>query len=221
MKSLLALFAIALLSVSVIACGGASKGTGSTSHVSSNAAATGGTQATTPSSTTPSGSATTSSTTTTVSHPKDSNDGDSDSNNGDDDLEVLDYGHAANAANERTITALLKRYYAAAAAGDGATFCSQTFSLIAEAIVEDYGGATGPANLRGKTCAVVESKALKLEHQKMAADAATLEVTGVRINGQKGLALLRFGTRSEQRYIRVRLEFGVWKIYAMSDSAMP
>jgi hypothetical protein len=221
MKSLLGLFVVALVSISVSACGGASKGTGSTSHASSNAAATNGTTpATTPSTTTTttSSSTTGSSTTTTGNHAKDSNDGDSDSSSNDD-VEVLDYGHAANAADERTITALLKRYHAAAAAGDGATACSQIFSLMAEAIVEDYGELAGPANLRGKTCAIVLSKWFKLSHRKMVANAATLEVTGVRIKGKKGLALLRFGATGQPRYIPVRLEFGVWKIYSISDDS--
>ncbi|MGA9876002.1 MAG: hypothetical protein WBQ21_09340 [Solirubrobacteraceae bacterium] len=220
MRLLLALIATVTLAVGILACGGTSKKETSPARVSSNAATDTNAQTATGSTTTPAATATAPSTTTTGDRPKDSNDEDSDSNS-DDDLEVFDFGHAASPAQERTIVALVKHYYAASAAGEGATFCSLTFSLIAEAIVEDYGEAAGPAGLRGKTCAVVETKALKLEHKQMAQDAATLEVTGARVNGKKGLALLRFGAKAQPRYIPVRLEFGVWKIHAMSDSRMP
>jgi hypothetical protein len=222
MKSLLVLLAVALLSVGFDACGSASKDATSASHTSSTAT-TNDTATTNETSTTPPPATTTSSNTTTSGgQPKDSNDDDSDAK-GDDDLEIIDYGQAANAADRRTVTTLLKRYYPAAAADNGAAVCSLTFSLIAEEIVEVYGEAAGPANLRGKTCAVVESKALKQaqEHKRMVADAATLEVTGVRTIGKKGIALVRFGPHAQPRYVVVRREFGVWKVYSMSDSRMP
>jgi hypothetical protein len=211
MKSLLALLAVALLGLSTVACGAASKDTGSsvsrTSSDNGNSA-----QTTSP--------ASTARTAPTGDTSKDANDGDNDPNSNDD-LEVFDYGHSASSSDERTIAALVKRYYAAAAADDGAAACSQIFSLIAEAIVESYGGAPGPANLRGKSCAVVLSKYFKLNHQRLVAKAPGLKVAGVRIKDKKGLVVLRFG-RGAPRYIVVRLEFGTWKIYSMfEESPLP
>ncbi|HTA14339.1 MAG TPA: hypothetical protein VK781_05720, partial [Solirubrobacteraceae bacterium] len=64
-------------------------------------------------------------------------------------------------------------------------------------------------------------KAFKLTHKKMAFEAATLEVTGVRIDpdNKRGLVLLRFGPKGQPRYIPVRREFGVWKVYSITDDS--
>src|ERR1700716_3152164 len=100
-KPSLALLAIALLSLGATACGGASKARSSTTtQASSNASATGGAPTTTASSGPPTGL-----------RGKDSNDGDNDPQSNDD-TAILYYGHVASAADQRAVTALVKRYYA-------------------------------------------------------------------------------------------------------------
>jgi hypothetical protein len=222
MKPLLVLLALALLGVGVTACGGASKGTGSTSQTSSKVAATGNTPAMTSSgaTTTSHGTTTTSHGTTTTSHGKDAADGDNDPNS-EDDKNILAYGHAANAADMRTIATLVRRYYAAAAADNGTTACSLLFTLLAEVIPEDYGQAPGPPSLRGKTCAVVMTKLFKQQHQLLSTNVAMLKVTGARIGEKRGFALLLLGKTHEQRYIPVHREFGVWKVNSLLDSGLP
>jgi hypothetical protein len=211
MKSLLALFAIALLSVSVIACGGASKGTGSTSRDSSNAAATGGTPATTPSSTA-----------TTEASAADAVDGDfvtpQDRN---DDGEVLEYGHPAGPADKQTVTAIVKRYLAAAAAEDGATACSLIISNLAKLIPKNYGRPQDSSYMLGKTCAMVMSKLFKHFHQELVTQAAGLEVTSVRVRGNNADALLAFRTMPELWYMTAEREGVVWKINELIDAKFP
>jgi hypothetical protein len=203
-RSLPVLLAVALLSIGIAACGGASKSTGS-SQASSNPAVTGGRRATTASTTTAG---------------RDSADGDKDTE-GNDDNPILAFGHAANEADERAITALVKRYYAAAAADNGAAACSLIFVIFQEAIPEDYGQLAGPRALRGKTCAVVMSKLFKLERRQIVVHNSTLKVTSVRVDGKKGYALLRFGTMPEPRFLQVHIEFGVWKVDSLIDGALP
>lgn len=207
MKAMLALpLVIALLGVS--ACGGADKGAGSAAKVS-NAAATSGTSATT---STP---ATTTFKATPAQHPhKNDRDGDSDNNNDD-----YAYGHPASAADKRAVTALVKRYYTAAAAGNGARACSLIYSLFAEDIPEVYGEPPGPPALRGSTCATVMSKLFRQNHHQLMVDLAELKVTDVRVKRRHALALLGFKT-TPPRDIRVHRERGAWKIDEVLDSGV-
>ena len=138
-KSLLAALAVVLLGAGVSACGGAS----TDAHPASSSVAS--------NSTTDS---------TTAPAPADTKtDGDRDNdiigapyddkNNNRD----LNFGHAASAAEQMAIMALVKRYYATALAGDSAKACSIIYSTLAEAVPEDYGQPPGPLYMRGaKTC---------------------------------------------------------------------
>jgi hypothetical protein len=204
-KALLALLAIALPSVGVTACSGAGKkGTGATSQASS--AATG----------------TSSGATTTGSHFNDAEDGDerTPTDNNDDSL-VLEYGHVANAADRLAVTAFVKRYYAAAAAADGATVCPMLVPYIVEIVPYDYAPAAGPPSLRGKPCAVVMSKLLERHHRRLVVDLAGLEVTAVRVAGSKAFALLAFTTTPERRFISVVRERSTWKMEEVIDGSFP
>jgi hypothetical protein len=188
MRSLLALLTIAFLSLGATACGRGSRGVGST-----------------PSTTAPR---------TTQSPFRGDTDRLSDRGYDKDDDPIHYYGHAANAADERAVTALVKRYYAAGAAGDGARACLLLYSEIAGSVVEQYGRPLGPPALRGKTCAAVMSKLFKQRRRQLAADRATLEVTGVRVEGDRGYALLS-STKMPVGYIVLRREHDDWKVGAL------
>jgi hypothetical protein len=205
MKPLLTLLIIALLSVVASACGGAGagKGTSSPSQTLSNTASA-----------------------ATGRGLNDSNDGDNvpDSKNNtenNDDREVEYYGHAANAADKGTATAFAKRYFAAAAADDGATACSLLVPNLAKAIPRSYGKAPNPTYVRGKTCAEVMSKLFNHRHRRMVAEAARLEVTSVRIAHETAFILLAFRTIPERRYMGVKREGDTWKLEALLDSEYP
>lgn len=218
MRSLLALLAVALLSVGSAACGGAGKGVGSTSQTAPGASASGGATSTTASSgaqTAPGATSSPSSATEAGRHHKDSDDGDNDPESNDDN-EILDYGHAANAADKRAITAVLTSYYAAGAADDGPEGCKLLYSLIAETIPEEF---TAP-DLRGPTCEVVMSKLFKQHQQQLSADHAALKVTRVRVNGGKGLALLNLGKTPESHMLLHR-EGAAWRVESLLEGGMP
>jgi hypothetical protein len=137
-----------------------------------------------------------------------------------DDVRVVFLGHVANQNETDVVVALIKRYYAAAAAEDGHLGCSLLYPLIAETVVEDYGRPPGPLALRGGTCAVVVSKVFRQRHRRLVTDIARLHVTQVRTSGNQGLALLTFGS-APRRYLPLRRHGGAWKVASFFDIEMP
>jgi hypothetical protein len=235
MRSLFASLAIALLGVGLGACGGSSKDVGSTTQVSVKTVATPakGSAPGLRASTTPSTAASSfkgdedddeSASTQTPGSNKYDNDADFDNdtikNKGyydSDDGEIRNFGRAANAAERRAISGLVKRYYAAAAASSGAKACRMIYSTLEEAIPEDYGQPPGPAYSRGKTCAVVMSKTFAHDHSQLAGGFA---VTGVRVEGKEARALL--GSRTlPASFILLRREHGIWKINELLGQPLP
>ncbi|HEY5194239.1 MAG TPA: hypothetical protein VIJ39_10265 [Solirubrobacteraceae bacterium] len=158
-----------------------------------------------------------------IKGPKD-RDGDADNSTGSyydsDDDSIRDFGHAASAADQRAVTTLVKHYYTAAAADNGAAGCAVTYSTIAKLIREDQGHAPGPPYLRGNTCAVVMSKLFQHDQRQLKIYNALLRVTGVRLDHGHGFAVLGFDGLPG-REIAVEREDGTWKIEALLDSELP
>ncbi|MFZ1154788.1 MAG: hypothetical protein WAN93_07785 [Solirubrobacteraceae bacterium] len=155
---------IALLGLGATACG-SSKSTGSTSQAVSAVSTVSGTTTTTTSS-------------SETSHPPQ------------DDSHITTYGHEATEPDKREITQLVKSYYAAGLADDGAKACSLIYSPVAKSVPEDYGQSTTSSVLHGKTCAVVLSKVFRHLPEQSTADLATTKVTGVRLSGDNGYVQL-------------------------------
>jgi hypothetical protein len=135
-----------------------------------------------------------------------------------DDNSIRTYGHAAVRVDKQAIAAVVKRYYAAAVAGDGTRACSMILPSFAKAIPEDYGQAPGPAYLRGaKTCAAVMGLLFRQVHRQVA---AAFEVTGVRVEGISALAIL--GSRVlPARYLSLERQGGAWRIVGLLDESLP
>jgi hypothetical protein len=145
------------------------------------------------------------------------NDRDNDGDHNDDDAEVLEYGHTANATDRRVSVTLVKRYYAAAAAEDGAKGCSMLAPFIAESIVENDGQAE---ELRGRSCATVMHKLFKLHHRRLAEKNATLKILDVRVDGNKALAILEFPFIPEVRKLVERRVGSTWRLLEPLDSIL-
>jgi hypothetical protein len=135
-----------------------------------------------------------------------------------DDASLFDYGHRAPVGDARAVGALLKRYYAAAGAANGARVCSLLYSPVAESVAEDYGQPPAPVSTRGSTCPEVMAKVYRgaRQHRFMTVRGAALRVRQLRVRGNQGIALLYFGHGAE-RYIYVRREFGSWKVKVFYD----
>ena len=189
---LLALFALGLLGVCLTACGSSSKDTSSTSQNSSTTdAAVNNATTTAPSDTAPAPPD------TKVDSDKDNDVGapDDDKNNN----SSLDFGHEASASVKRPITALIKRYYATAAAENGARACSMLYSTLAEAVPEDYGlSPPGEPYMRGTTCPAVMTLMFKHFHPQLELELPKLKVTHVRLIEHHGLVFLHFGALPER-----------------------
>lgn len=135
--------------------------------------------------------------------------------------DVLGLGKAASASEKRAVTTLVKRYYAAAGAEDGAMACAMIYSTLSESIPEDYGQSPpGPPYLHGKTCPAVMTLLFKHLHPQIALELPKLEVVRVRLIEHHGIAVLRFGALPE-RQISVAREGRSWKIQGLIDSEIP
>jgi hypothetical protein len=135
-----------------------------------------------------------------------------------DDGEVRDYGHAASAAETRAIGALVKAYYAAAAAGNGTRACQLTYYFEAETLPEQYAQPPGPRWLHGlSTCSALLTRVFAHFHASLS---APVLVTGVRVDGDRAEALVGFKTLPAG-FLKARLEGGSWKIDSLLAAPLP
>jgi hypothetical protein len=145
---------------------------------------------------------------------------DSDKYGNEPDNENEAFGHPAGATDTRLVTALVKRYYAAAAREDGAVACGLLYSLFAESVAETYGGPTGPSNLRGDTCAGVMTKLFTQQHRRLS-DGTHLKVAAVRVDLNVASVQFGFGGMKPTRYVLARRERGTWKMDLLLDLGRP
>lgn len=135
-----------------------------------------------------------------------------------DDLDSLRVGIPESPANTRAIEALVSRYYAVAASGDGAKACAMMARGYAEAVPVDY-GKFGPLYLRGgKTCAQIAT--LDFEHNRSLIP-TTLVFTAVHEENPHRAYALFGSTTTPASFIGVDRENGVWKIGALLGGPEP
>jgi len=223
MKSLLALLALGLLCVGVAACGGSSnKESASASAPASSTAVTTTTHVDTTSPAVASPSAN-----TQPVHKVTRSDLEKYDRDEDDYIHVPDDHNPAppgftpaNAADKSAITALVKRYYAAALKGDGAGGCSMIDVGLVKAIPLDY-GKLGPSFLRraAHNCPAVMSLYFKHEHRVLSREVPAMQVARVSVKGNQGVAIMRFGPLHE-RFITQLREHGRWMIAAVLDGEL-
>jgi hypothetical protein len=153
----------------------------------------------------------------TAYFPHDSLDRDNDSDHDDDDARYLEYGRAANPAELREALALVRGYYAAATAENGARACAMLDPIIAESVAEKYGQSPG---VTGKTCAVVMSKIFANHHAALAVEDTTFRIPEIRVLGDKGLAILEFPTIPEVRKLELHRVDGTWRVLDLLDTLL-
>lgn len=134
-----------------------------------------------------------------------------------DDSYIVNYGHPANPADRQAITTLVRRYYAAAVADDGAEACSMLTPTFVKAIPGDYGRPPGPPYLRGKTCATVMSKMMRHSQAQLSNDFA---VTAVRTHGNVAYALIG-STVLPASFLQLERMSGSWRVSSLLGSALP
>jgi hypothetical protein len=135
--------------------------------------------------------------------------------------EALNFGHEAGEPDKRVITALVKRYYTLALAGDAAKACATIYSTLAESVPEDYGSApAGPPYMRGTTCPAVLHGLFNHTHQQLAVEVPLLHVMRVRMLEHHVKVILSFG-RLPEREIYVGREGHTWRIGSLLDRELP
>jgi hypothetical protein len=135
-----------------------------------------------------------------------------------DDAASFAYGHAPNAATRRAIASIVKRYYAAAAAGDGAGACPLLQPGIARTLPESYAGPLGPAYMRdAKTCAAVLS--LLFGHDRAQLSGA-IELFAVRVAGASARAIVSSRTLPASSLLLMR-QGGSWRLVEVLAQPLP
>lgn len=138
-----------------------------------------------------------------------------------DDGNVLDYGHAASVADSRAIAAVIGRYYAAAAAGDGSAVCGLASSRMRRVVVDEYGHSSGLPALRGRSCRIVMGKVLADLHEQMNVDRAALHLGIVRVNGSTAEAMVGLRASWPENYLVLRHERGRWRVAELLATELP
>jgi hypothetical protein len=137
----------------------------------------------------------------------------------DDKTLLAKYGHLADLPTTRSVTVMVKSYYAAAAADDGRKACI----LLDTSLTVGLTQATSQSaqDNTGHACASSMAVFFTRQHQQLVADdVATMTVINVHVTGKVGLAVLGFRTMPEGEIILSR-EGHAWKINALLDSVMP
>jgi hypothetical protein len=153
-------------------------------------------------------------------------DGDNDSDNSthsyfdSDDASVRSFGRAASEADGKTIATLVRRYFRAADAADGAKACAMIVPTFAKSVPETLGRPPGPPFARGATCGAVMSKVFAHYRRQLAAHAPALRVSSVRVRGNEGVAVLAF-KHLPGRQLHVARAGGVWMIDGLLDIELP
>jgi hypothetical protein len=129
-----------------------------------------------------------------------------------DDKPVTYYGHTADTVNRRTITGLVRHYYAAISSGDGARACGLLETKLAKTLAPD---PAAPRATGG--CAAVIPTLFKNIPGRPLVDFARIAVIGVRLKDDKALALLRLPS-GELGYLPLGHENGAWKVDALLDT---
>lgn len=135
-----------------------------------------------------------------------------------DDLPFLDTARPAGAPVSREISAVVSRFYAAAAQGNGAQACSLLLPSLAAATPVDYGGSVGPSYLRGgKTCTEIMSRLFKYARAQLA---GSIKVTEVRTVSNRAYVLLQSKTLPYP-YITVMKYRDTWKVTNLIGATLP
>lgn len=135
-----------------------------------------------------------------------------------DDRATMLYGHSPKAAERAVISGIVKRYYAAATAGEGAVACSLLLPAIARSVPEDYGQSPGPSYLRGgKTCPAVMSMLFEHFHQELA---EAPEIVDVRVKHANAQVVLASRTMRASSFSLIHSS-GSWKAQETLGQTLP
>ncbi len=141
-------------------------------------------------------------------------DRDNDNDHNDDDWHVLDFGHVADRSDTQAISVLVKHYYAAAAAENGARACALLTPFVAESVVEEH---EADPDVRGPSCAEVMRKIFTRYRRELTQKNLSLKIARIGVEGDRSLIALSFPEIPEVRQITARYAAGRWTILRLLD----
>lgn len=149
----------------------------------------------------------------TAYFPHHPGDRDNDTDRNDDDSHYLEFGHLAGPIDRRETVDLVKRYFVAAAAEDGAKACALLAPFVAESVAEVY-----EESLKSKTCASAMTILFRRHHSSLVAKHKSLQSPEVRVEGNVALVILEFPPLPEVRQIPLRRVNGTWTVLELLDN---
>jgi hypothetical protein len=130
---------------------------------------------------------------------------------------VRSYGTKADAAAESAIATAVKDFYAAKSAGDGARACALLARPTRKALIATLARS---GRLKGEGCPAILASLLADQEPGYRDRIARVEVTGARVEKDRGLALMEIEATPEE-VIPIRREGGSWKVAALAGSDIP
>lgn len=134
-----------------------------------------------------------------------------------DDPEITSYGHAATGAQASALDAFAKRYFAAAAADDGATTCAMIKPSFANSVALTYGSGPAPAYMRGSTCSAVMAGLFQHIHSQVA---APITVSAIRVQGHTAKVVVG-SPAIPVSFLPMEREGSTWKLVGLIGTPLP
>jgi hypothetical protein len=149
---------------------------------------------------------------------KDSNDGDDDAAI-DDDRAIAEYGQPASPPEHGELGALVRRYYAYAAAENAAAVCRLLSPAAAQSVAEE--SETSPPPGPNATCRAPMSALLRSRHRELQRQSRGLAILATRALGKRAIVVLGFSRRAEPRRVRLERSGKRWLLMEPFDAGMP
>lgn len=128
-----------------------------------------------------------------------------------DDYKILAYGREADPAERETVTAMLTHYFRYAASTNGARACKLMSGPLKESVLELYGPQKDPSAPRQGTCVAVATYIFRQRRRHLQIEAATIVVKDVRLGEEFGYAILSFKGLPDRHMLLYR-EAGRWRL---------
>jgi hypothetical protein len=136
-----------------------------------------------------------------------------------DDSIILRLNHRARAGDRRAIASLFDRYYALAAADDGADACRLMYPVLVRSLPEDEARrGYGPRFEQGlTTCPAIMSALFKHSHGEFS---APVKVVAVHVKGDRAIVLID-SSAMPLRVMEAERQGKSWKIDRFAPAALP
>jgi hypothetical protein len=129
---------------------------------------------------------------------------------------IENYGSEADADTKAAIARAVQDFYVARSTGDVAQACTLLSRAIRQELVQRLGE---PGQAGDRQCPAALAQLLRNTPARYRARLKQAEVTGARVKGDRGFALIDI-TAVPEHFIPVERENGAWKVAAVAGSSL-